>query len=381
MGTASGTTRCRGRPGEAVLPAGRILRGVRVALVTPGFPPNEVGGTEVASQRYAAALVRRGHQVTVLTRGAASPREEEGYQVREVFKDVHLASLHTPGLFRGLLSAVKELQPEVVHGQAFFGHTWFCVQSRKLMGVPVVAYGRGSDVYFPEGRVGEKIVTDILRGADAVVAQTAHMARRMREFHPREVHVVPNGVDVERFRCAREGPGEPVVLYVGRFRPEKNVPLAIEAFQRLRRRVPEARLVLAGDGPDRPTVEKAAEGVGGVEFAGDVPNEKVPELMAGASLLLLSSDTEGFPMTLLEAMASGLPIVATAVDGVPEIVEDGLHGHLAPRGNASALAGAMEHLLTDEDAWRRISRRNAEDASRYSWDAVCERMEVIYRSL
>jgi glycosyltransferase involved in cell wall biosynthesis len=355
---------------------------VRIALVAPGFPPKEVGGTEVASQRYSEALAKRGHDVTVLTRGTrAEPREDAGYEVREVFRDVHLASLHTPGMFRGLLRAVKELRPDVVHGQAFFGHTWFCVQSKRLMGVPVLAYGRGSDVYHPEGRVGRKVVRDILRGADAVVAQTAHMARRMREVHPREIHVVPNGVDVDRFRCEREGISGRTVLYVGRFRPVKNVPLAIEAFRMLKESMPDVELHVAGDGPEAESVARAAERTEGVRLVGDVPNEDVPALMAEADVLLLSSDTEGFPMTLLEAMASGLPIVATAVSGVPEIIEDGIHGVLAPRGDAVALAQGMERLLTDEGEWLRVSRRNAREAAHYSWDAVCERMETIYRGM
>ncbi len=163
-----------------------------------------------------------------------------------------------------------------------------------------------------------------------------------------QYRVIPNGVDVGRFARARDPvPGR--VLFLGRLAPQKRPDLAVEAVARLRARIPGAELHLATDGPDRDAVEALAARrslTGAVRFLGY--RDDVPELLARAGCLLVTSDYEGAPLTVVEAMAAGVPVVATRVGGVPEAVRDGVTGFLVRPGDAGALADALARVLGDQ---------------------------------
>lgn len=164
---------------------------------------------------------------------------------------------------------------------------------------------------------------------------------------PAQYEVIPNGVDLERF--AR--PSEPVagrVLVVGRFAPPKRHDLVLRAFAQIRDRFGGSELWFVGDGPDRGEAERlAAElGVAGAtRFLG--VREDVPELLARAACFVLASDYEGCPLSVLEAMAAGVPVVATRVGGVEESVRDGVSGFLAEPGRPEGIARGIAKILGD----------------------------------
>lgn len=140
------------------------------------------------------------------------------------------------------------------------------------------------------------------------------------------------------------------ILFVGRLAAVKGVPLLLEAFADLAACFPEARLEIVGDGPDRAALEarSAALGLGGqVIFHGYRPSDAVAALMDEVDMLVLPSFAEGVPVVLMEAMASRIPVVASRVAGVPELVEDGISGLLVPPGDVAALSDAVAHLLAD----------------------------------
>jgi glycosyltransferase involved in cell wall biosynthesis len=148
-----------------------------------------------------------------------------------------------------------------------------------------------------------------------------------------------------------------VVLYAGRLRTRKAVAVLLEAFARMRRAHPGAALVLAGDGEQRPALEAQACRLGidrAVRFAGARPRDAMAAEYAAADLFCLPSLYEGFPLAILEAMAAGLPVVATAVAGVPEAVADGVTGRLVPPEDADALARALAELAADRERARRM---------------------------
>jgi glycosyltransferase involved in cell wall biosynthesis len=169
-----------------------------------------------------------------------------------------------------------------------------------------------------------------------------------------QYRVIPNGVDPGRF----SGPPEPVagrVLFLGRLGPQKRPELAVQALARVRGRFPGAELHLASDGPDRETLVELAARLGlsgAVRFLGY--RDDVPALLSRASCMLVTSDYEGAPYTVLEAMAAGVPVVATRVGGVPEAVVDGETGLLVSPGDAAALADRLARLLADPDAAARM---------------------------
>jgi glycosyltransferase involved in cell wall biosynthesis len=181
----------------------------------------------------------------------------------------------------------------------------------------------------------------------------ARLARREGVSRQR-VRAVWNGIDISRFSYTGPDATGPAVM-VGRLSPEKNVETLLRAAALLVRRRPQFRLNIAGTGPCLEALKKlhGELGLGGVvTFLGEVAD--VPGLLARSSMLVLPSWTEGISLTLLEAMARGLPAVATRVGGNGEVVADGTTGMLVPAGDADALAGAIERLHDDPALAQRL---------------------------
>jgi L-malate glycosyltransferase len=202
------------------------------------------------------------------------------------------------------------------------------------------------------------------------------------------IEVIPNFVEPQlydraAYRCRKGAllePGEKLVMHVSNFRPVKRVRDVVRIFARLRRQVP-ARLVLVGDGPDRPEATDEAERLGvadRVVFLGK--QDSVAELMACADLLLLPSSSESFGLVALEAMASGVPVVATRAGGLPEVVEEGVTGHLGEVGDVEAMAAAAVSILRDPARWSAMSAAaRAHATGRYAADVIVPRYEDYYR--
>jgi glycosyltransferase involved in cell wall biosynthesis len=165
-----------------------------------------------------------------------------------------------------------------------------------------------------------------------------------------------NGIDLNRFRFS--GPAdEPSAISVGRLSPEKDYATLLRAVPRVVEQVPGFRLKLVGDGSERPALEALAGELGiedHVQFLGE--QKDVPDLLRTAGFFIASSKTEGISLTLLEAMAVGLPIVTTHVGGNPEVVVEGETGRLVPPGDPPALAGGILRMLEDRDRWPEMAR-------------------------
>jgi glycosyltransferase involved in cell wall biosynthesis len=151
------------------------------------------------------------------------------------------------------------------------------------------------------------------------------------------------------------------------------------------RQEPNARLLLAGDGPERRSLERLAARLGlvdRVEFTGEVPHDHVPQTLARMDVFAMPSTWEGFGVAALEAAAMELPVVASNVHGIPDVVEDGVTGILVPPKDVAALSQAILRLLRDPDEQCRMGRAGREFvAARYSWADNARRMEALYNSL
>jgi glycosyltransferase involved in cell wall biosynthesis len=220
------------------------------------------------------------------------------------------------------------------------------------------------------------------RCADHVVCVSDDAARLCRGdgVDPRVVCTVPNGIDLERFPLAGSDPSGPAV-FVGRLVADKGLATLLRAARAVAAARPTFRLAIAGDGPCAADLRALAADLGlagVVDFLGAVRD--VPGLLARGSLFVLPSLTEGMPLTVLEAMARGLPVVATSVGGTPEAVADGETGLLVPPGDAAALAGAVLRLHADPERARQMGlagRRRAE--ARFDVRRMVSAYEALYR--
>jgi glycosyltransferase involved in cell wall biosynthesis len=196
--------------------------------------------------------------------------------------------------------------------------------------------------------------------------------------------VVDNGIDLAPFLAvpARQSRDEVVFGFAGRMAPEKNHRVLIEAFGLLRRRNNRVRLRLLGAGPLEPELKQQVCNQGlcdAIEFCGF--GHDVPGFLSGLDVYVLPSNFEGLPLSLLEAIASGLPVVATAVDGVPRIVKSTGSGWLCPANNPDALMAAMETAIACQDRSERAERSRRLLAQEYSAERMAAGYERVYQQL
>jgi glycosyltransferase involved in cell wall biosynthesis len=377
------------------------MRGV--AILTSLFPPS-VGGIQTQTLALARALAVGGAEVHVVTRPAA------GRPARELLGDV---TVHRVGLARGGPAAtvayvalaartLASLWPrvDVIHAHQLLSPASAALLARAVLGTPFVvtahASGPVGDVASlgRQGPLGRARLRALARHAAAFVAVSAPIGEELRRagVPAGRIRSIPNGVDTERFRPSTEAerraarralalPPVPVVLYAGRLAPEKGVDVLLDAWAAARRQGALGTLVLLGEGPERRALEHRARDLGilgAVRFAGAAAD--VAPWLAAADVFALPSRTEGLSVALLEAMAAGLPVVATDVGGTGEAV--GGAARLVPAGDAGGLGGAIERLLADPPraaALGDAARRRAK--ARYGIHEVARWHLALYREV
>lgn len=370
----------------------------RILIVNHEFPPLEGGGAN-ASFHVGRALVRASVQVEAVTAdlGQLPARETlEGIAVRRVrgrrrpLGPARLADLAAFALSgaREALRAARERRPDAVI--AFFGvpgglAAW---PLRARLGIPLILSLRGTDVpgnnpetYRWAHLVSAPITRAVWRRADRVTAVSEELRAVALASEPGiRIDVIPNGVNAERFRPAPpRAHGGPVrILSVGQTIARKGHSTMLRALPEVMRGAgSDVRVLIVGrEGPDHGALRSLARELGvadRVEFRGPMAKEQMPELYREADLLVHLSVCEGMSNVVLEAMASGLPVVATPVGGMRALVEPGVSGALVPVGDARATAEALVPLVSDRERLARMGSRARIRAEALSWEAVARR--------
>jgi glycogen synthase len=229
--------------------------------------------------------------------------------------------------------------------------------------------------------LGGWVERSALRRADAVVVLTDRTAATLvvDGVPAGRVHTIPSGFDPFLFAGgspdAFPGLGRPRIGYVGRLAPQKRADRLVEAFRRMRE---PASLVVVGDGPDREEVQTLAAGLPRTHVTGFVEHTAVPAVLAALDVLVLPSAYEEMGSVLTEALASGLPVVASDVGGIPEVVRHGETGLLVPPGDVDALAAALDRLAADPGLRARLSAGARARAADYAWPSLAERVAAVY---
>jgi glycosyltransferase involved in cell wall biosynthesis len=297
-----------------------------------------------------------------------------------------------PAAWMRLERFLRRERVDVLHTHKFGSNVWGTLVG-KAARVPVVIAHEHTWSY--EGQPLRRLVDRelIARGADAFVAVSREDQRRMTEIEgidPARTRFVPIGIlpsarpTGSDIRAELEiGPSAPVVGIVAILRPQKAHRVLLEAIAQLTGDWPDIRLLVVGDGPERTTLEglivdlRLQDHVRMLGLRSDVP-----EILRAIDVAACSSDFEGSPLAVLEYMDAALPIVATAVGGVPDLIESGVHGLLVPPGDPSALASALGVLLRDRRRAREMGER-ARERRRAEFDlgVVIGRLEDLYGEL
>lgn len=351
---------------------------MNLAIVIRRFPPQHVGGAEMQAQGLAAELASA-HQVRVITGrfdGLPSRETCDGYRIERV-REITLPGARSPfAVLTGTAAAVarKERPDAYICYQTITSGLIGALASR-LTGVPSFCWIRGQAEYNDQAPLEWRLALPfVIRHSRRVLVQTDRMRQEMLAcigersgrtgaILARKIAVIPNGLPPAQSPPA--GPGNRAIVFVGRLIPSKGVDVLLEALDGWR--APPCLIV--GDGPDRPRLEALAQGRN-VRFLGSLPRSAVDQTLSQARTLALPSRHEGMPNVVLEAMRLGVPPVATAVGGIPDIVTDGRTGLLVPTEDPRALRSALQRLDSEPETWSRLSRAAVESVRRYQWPAV-----------
>lgn len=291
-----------------------------------------------------------------------------------------------------LLRLLRRERVDILHGHMFGSNVWACLLGR-LARVPVVVCHEHMWSY-GGGRLRAWIDRWLIaRWSNAFIAVSEAGLRSMIEverIRPQDVVLIRNGVRAlppGDPKLVREelGIGEeaPVLLAVGTLRSEKAYPVLIEAAAALVGSVPELQVLIAGEGVERPKLETLIAELGMSEVVTLLGvRADISDLLAAADVAVCCSDFEGGPLSVMEYMGAGLPVIATRVGGLPELIHDGENGVLIPPRDPDALAAAAARLLADPALCQRLGEAGAELREReYGIDGYIARLEGLYRRL
>lgn len=316
---------------------------MNVGILVKEFPPDVVGGMEIQTMRMAQELSKK-HNVTVFTKDyGGSTKIGEGYKIVRIPNIRFNSFLSTLTFviisFMALLkhrNKIDVLQCMMIYPSGFIG-----LITNKLVNVPFFSWIRGGDWYFAKNNpVKRKMISSVLRSSLVVVQSNKIKKDVEKEFPDAKLKIIPNAVDLPEIRANGEN-----IIFVGNLIKRKGVKYLIEAMKEV-----NSKLVVIGDGEEKENLERFANELNvDCDFVGSVPADQVTEYLRDGKLLVLPAiEGEGLPNVILEAMSVGLPVVATNLAGIPDLVRDGETGFLVSPADSRELASKINRIMEDE---------------------------------
>ncbi len=382
---------------------------MRILLVSETYPPS-VNGAAYFTQRLGQALQRRANEVFVMTPSDSfhnvTSTDSAGvtvFRLRSVPILVYPLRI-TPAFLSGrsVRRMIGVLAPDIIHIQnhLFLGRSAFA--AARALGIPVI----GTNHFIPETLTVHSplpaLVSPLITGLlwkhfvslydqlDLVTAPTRTAAELSQAAGLRRpVLPISNGIELKRFKPDNDGrylraryciPDRPVILSVGRLDPEKRIDVILRALPPIMQEC-DVHLVVAGTGILRPTLERLVRSLGiasHVTFTGFVPDEDLPSLYCIAAVFVMAGNAELQSIATMEAMASGLPVVAVGAQALPELVHDGENGFLFPDGRYDRLADCAISLFRDERLRRRLGERSLQLIQAHDLGRVAMQFECLY---
>jgi len=366
------------------------------------------GGSGVVGAELGLELAQRGHQVHFISYASPMRLEDGGRDHERVrFHPVNMLAyplFEYPPYALALASKLCEVAHseslDLIHMHYAIPHAVSAYLAREMCKasryLPFVTTLHGTDItlvgrdpsFLPITRFG-------IEQSDRVTAISNYLRQATLDTFAvsTPIEVIYNFIDSEFYR-RRPDPslkkrlapgGEKIILHISTFRPIKRITDCIEVLARIRAEGPNARLVMCGDGPERAEAEAVATRLNvsdDVIFAGQQPQSMIREYLSIADLLLLPSQSESFGLVALEAMACEVPVIATRVGGLPELVEDGATGFLFPVGDVNAMAAGAISLLSNQALTQQFGRLAREVAiTRFSAERIIPEYEALYAGL
>jgi phosphatidylinositol alpha-mannosyltransferase len=363
---------------------------MKIAQISP-YSWDAPGGVQAHIRQLTKRLRGRGHDVLILSPGEYPGFDPPGVKIVGRPFQVHVNGAvaricYSRRSWRVVGDALAEFSPDLVHAHdplVTSTSMWATLQTN----APVVATFHS---YFAPDSLSGRCFTALAPIGARVwrrLAQRIAVSQAAREsvssrMGDAPIRIVPNGTDVHVFSRSVPAklPTGRTMLFVGRLEPRKGFPVAVRAFARLAQRYADLQLIVVGEGVEREAVEVLPSALRSrVHLLGRVSDSVLPTYYAAADVFIAPAlGSESFGIVLVEAMAAGLPIVASDIAGYREVVRAGREALLVPSGDPAALADAVQHLFEHPEQARALSEAGHIRARRYDWDAILVTLESIY---
>lgn len=381
------------------LPIGSL----RIGLFTDTYAP-QVNGVSISLQLISEGLKNRGHQVTIFAPRFPGYKDDQPNVMRlpslkylnnppiyvavlgsprstwsltrKHFDVLHAHSPASVGLLAYLTASTKRLPLIYTYHTSITDYTHYI---KFIGGTRIIKYAAG---WFSSAstNLGDQIVVPSPKFQRLLLAQKV----------TRPINVIPNGIDLSSFKAAKNAGSlrnrlgiksdAPILLTVGRMDPEKRLEFIVDAFEILSKRVPNAHLVFAGDGSSRKGLEEKVSGTSAkdrIHFLGMVNRAELPNILHDADLFLSASTTEVHPISVIEAIASGLPLVVVKDEAFEGMVDNDQNGYLTPL-DLQVYADTITDLLADHEKLERFGKHSTELSEKYSIEGQVKALEKLY---
>ena len=387
---------------------------MKIAIFSDSFYP-QVDGVASVVFRSAQGLGRLGHDVYVFTAsvGRLVKRAEIHKEETQNFTLIRIPSIPAliyPGYRFSLpiglaMNKLRKIKPDIIHTHTPFSVGWEAVWPAKIFGIPIVGthhtfynhYLKHAKINYEWAKkISWKYIVGYYNRCNLILSPSIALADELKfQGLKKPIKTFSNPVDTELFqpvsnRFKKEelkksfGIKGASLVYMGRVSYEKNIGQAIKAVALAIKKIPNLQLVIVGDGPERKKLEKLAKDLGvekNVLFLGIKHGRELAETLQANDIFLTASKTENMPVSVLEAMATGLPVIGVDALGIPEIVLDKINGFIVSPDKIEAMAGKILQLVEDAKLRERFSKKSRELSLDYSQEKIAQKLEDEYNKL
>lgn len=360
------------------------------------------GGSGVLATELGKALADKGHTVHFIT--YQQPVRLTGFRANILYHEVRVPTYplfdyppYESALSSTMVDVVKNNNIDLLHVHYAIPHASSAYMAKKILEkenkyVPTITTLHGTDITLVgRDKTYAPVVAFSINQSDAITAVSENLKQETyKTFNiEKDIEVIHNFVDVRRFarkpidafRKVIAPNNERIILHASNFRKIKRIEDVVKIFKNLNEVIP-SKLLLVGDGPERPVIEELARAlnlIDEIRFVGK--QQDMEEIFAIADLFLLPSEYESFGLSALEAMAAGAPVVATNVGGLPEIIIQGENGYMGEIGNVEQMGNYAIEILKDEDTFQRFKDNAKKQAEKFDITKIVPQYEKLYESL
>ncbi len=383
---------------------------MKIAIFSDTFPPQTNGVSHVVFQS-AKNLADLGHKVIVFT----VSKNFFAKQINSGVKNLQIISLpsvpalvyaqerfHVP--FSATYFRLKKFAPDVIHIHTPFGAGWMGIRSSKKLKIPLIGtHHTFYDYYLKHARAeydwakkfSWKYTVAFYNHCDLILSPTQSLAETLIEKGlQKPVDIIQNSIDTVLFRPGSDISQEKLksqfgiqgksLVYMGRVSYEKNIGQVVKAFALMLKKTPKLKLMIIGDGPERKKLEKLAQALkieNNIIFTGFLHGEDLVKALQANDIFLTASKSENMPLSVLEAMAAGLPIITIKEKGLAEIVQENINGFFAKTDDPEDIAEKALELLSNEDLLKKFGENSRKLALEYSKEKVATKLEEVYKKV